>query len=71
MNQTFTLLYNPVIFNPFRGPEISQVVPMTESQTEIWLSCMLGGEEGNVAYNESNSLRLKGDLNVPALKKAM
>lgn len=71
MNQTSTLIYKQVSFNPFHGPEICQVVPMTESQTEIWLSCTLGGEEGNVAYNESNSLRLAGELDVPAMKKAM
>jgi amino acid adenylation domain-containing protein len=60
-----------VNFNPFAGPEISQVTPITESQMEIWLSCALGGDEANSAYNESNSLHFKGIVNVPALEHAL
>src|SRR5690606_13588631 len=38
---------------------------------EIWLSCALGGEQANIAYNESNTLHLKGWLNVTALEQAL
>lgn len=71
MNTTFTPKFKPVNFNPFSGLEIYQVFPLTESQIEIWLSCALGGEQGNSAYNESNSLHFKGQVNVTALKKAV
>ena len=71
MTETLSPLYKPVNFDPFSGPEISQVVPMTDSQTEIWLSCTLGGEEGNKAYIESNSLKLRGDLDIRAIKLAV
>jgi amino acid adenylation domain-containing protein len=70
-HDTLTPIFRKVDFDPFRGPEISQVVPMTASQTEIWLSCTLGGDEGNKAYLESNSLKLVGDLNEAALQEAM
>src|SRR5690606_28832912 len=60
-----------VSFDPFSGPEIHRVFPLTESQIEIWLSCTLGGEHANIAYNESNSLHFQGELNVPALEKAV
>lgn len=73
MNTRDTLrpLFTKVDFDPFKGPEIAQVVPMTASQTEIWLSCALGGKEGNMAYIESNSLKLIGELDYEALQKAM
>ncbi|HLU88646.1 MAG TPA: condensation domain-containing protein, partial [Cyclobacteriaceae bacterium] len=60
-----------VSFDPFAGPEISRVFPLTESQIEIWLSCTLGGDHANIAYNESNSLRFQGALDVEALAKAV
>lgn len=71
MNETITPFFKKIDFDPFSGAEISQVVPMTASQTEIWLSCTLGGDEGNMAYNESNSLRLTGELDVSAFKTAL
>src|SRR5690606_7228047 len=70
-NDTLTPVFRKVDFDPFRGPEISEVVPMTASQTEIWLSCALGGAEGNKAYLESNSLRLMGNLDYTAFQEAM
>src|SRR5690606_35811079 len=71
MNKTVTPFYKKINFDPFSGPEIIHVVPMTDSQTEIWLSCVLGGDEGNMAYIESNSLKLRGELDIIALEVAV
>ncbi|MDR7131774.1 amino acid adenylation domain-containing protein [Algoriphagus sp. 4150] len=49
---------------------ISKVFPSTPSQMEIWLQCYLGGKEASMAYNESNSFRMYGDLMVDILKEA-
>ncbi len=48
----------------------SRPVPLTESQVEIWLAAQLG-DEASCAFNESVSLRLQGQLDVPALQAAM
>ena len=45
-------------------------MPLTESQVEIWLAAQLG-DEASCAFNESVSLRLQGQLDVPALQAAM
>jgi amino acid adenylation domain-containing protein len=61
----------PVEFNPFDGPELEMIAPATESQTEIWASCMIGDAAASCAFNESFSLVLSGDLNTYALKAAL
>ncbi|MFD2035766.1 amino acid adenylation domain-containing protein [Belliella marina] len=43
----------------------------SESQKEIWLSCIIGGEDANRAYNESISIELNGYLDYLSLKKAL
>ena len=43
------------------------VVPLTESQTEIWLSAQ-NGDEASCAFNESVTLRLNGPLDLSALR---
>lgn len=50
--------------------QISKVIPSTASQMEIWLSCQLGGKEANMAYNESISIELHGELEILHLKTA-
>ncbi len=60
-----------VAFDPFAGPEIIRLAPVTEPQAEIWASCLLGGDDANRAYNESVSLRLTGQLNQGALQSAL
>jgi amino acid adenylation domain-containing protein len=45
-------------------------VPLTESQLEIWLSAQLG-DEASCAFNESVSLRMRGQLNESALQAAI
>ena len=44
----------------------SRRVPLTESQKEIWLSAKLS-EEASCCYNESFTLKMRGDLDVSAL----
>ncbi|NAS32280.1 amino acid adenylation domain-containing protein [Flavobacteriaceae bacterium R38] len=63
--QTITL------HNPFAGPKIETVIPVTPSQSEIWTACMLDREDANRAYNESISLILTGDLDKNALEDAI
>ncbi|MGI4740011.1 MAG: non-ribosomal peptide synthetase [Janthinobacterium lividum] len=60
-----------VAFNPFAGPEILRLAPITEPQAEIWAACLVGGDAANRAYNESVSLRLSGPLDQPALARAV
>ena len=60
-----------VDFDPFAGAEIALLVPLTASQSEIWLACQLGGDDASRAYNESVSLRLRGAVNVAALRTAL
>ena len=45
-------------------------IPLTESQLEIWLSAQLG-DEASCAFNESVSLRMRGELNLGALQVAL
>ncbi len=61
----------PVEFDPFSGPEISLIAPATESQAEIWTSCLIGGDAANCAYNECFSLSLTGVFNKDAMFKAL
>ena len=58
-------------FDPFAGPEIAHVLHVTDSQEELWHSCLFGGEDANRAYNESLSLILKGNLDITALDEAV
>ncbi|MCH5597897.1 non-ribosomal peptide synthetase [Niabella ginsengisoli] len=57
-----------VDFNPFEGDVIQKVVPSTESQKEIFASCLLGEKDANLAYNLSMSLHFTGDLNIDIIK---
>ena len=45
-------------------------IPLTESQTEIWLAAQMG-DEASCAFNESVSLTLRGSLNEQALRAAL
>lgn len=67
-----TTKFIPVDFDPFaEGNEIEKITLTNDSQREIWLSCIIGGEDANLAYNESVSLDFEGKLNLNAFKKAM
>ncbi len=48
----------------------ADALPLTESQTEIWLASQLG-DEASCAYNEPFFMRLKGPLKVDALRAAV
>jgi len=43
---------------------------MTEAQKEIWLACQLG-DEASCAYNESDTLELRGHLDLDTLRAAV
>ena len=53
---------------PATGPIAG--LPLTESQTEIWLAAQMG-DDASCAFNESVSLRMKGRLNETALRAAV
>jgi amino acid adenylation domain-containing protein len=59
-----------VDFDPFAGGEVLRTAAATEAQREIWASVQMG-DCANCAYNESQSLRLQGELNIPALDRAL
>ena len=64
--------YIPVDFDPFgETKEIEKITPTNDSQKEIWLACMFGGEEANLAYNESISLELRGALHIDEFRRAV
>jgi amino acid adenylation domain-containing protein len=58
-------------FNPFAGPEIEKVIPTTQSQSEIWLACQLGGNDANRAYELSFSIDFEGLLEISAMEIAI
>jgi amino acid adenylation domain-containing protein len=59
-----------VDFDPFVEGELLLTVPATEAQKEIWASVQLG-DDANCAYNESVSLRFRGDLDVENFRAAL
>jgi len=71
VNQTAVFEVSPVEFDPFAGPDIELIAPATESQTEIWASCMIGDDAANCAFNECFSLELTGVLSSEAMQKAL
>lgn len=54
-------------FDPFSGPQLTLTFPATESQREIWTATRMG-PEASCAFNESNTVRLVGALDVQALR---
>src|SRR5690554_1920294 len=60
-----------VDFNPFAGPKLIKAAPTTPSQTELWLSCIIGGDDANRSYNESVSLDLNGAFSQCAMVQAL
>jgi amino acid adenylation domain-containing protein len=59
-----------VEFDPFAGPKILGAIPSTETQREIWTAAQVSGE-ANLAYNESVSVHLRGELDRRALASAL
>ena len=60
----------PVEFDPFAGTALERVIPTSEAQREVWLADKLGAD-ASLAFNESVNLRLRGALDVVALRKAI
>lgn len=61
----------PVEYDPFAGSPILKLIPAVEPQVEIFVACLLGGEDANRSYNESVSLRLSGPFNHQAMIMAL
>lgn len=59
-----------VDYDPFAGAPLLRVVPTTEPQREVWLADQLG-RDASLAFNESVVLRLRGALNVDALRESL
>jgi hypothetical protein len=57
-------------YDPFVAPEIEQVIATTPAQKEIWSAARMG-QGASCAFNESISLRLRGNLDVAALRQAL
>jgi amino acid adenylation domain-containing protein len=70
-SEALTYEVSPVEFDPFAGPEILLVAPATESQVEIWTSCLIGGSDASCAYNDSASILLTGIFNKEAMLAAL
>ncbi len=58
-----------VEYDPF-AVALTRVVPSTEAQREIWLAAKLS-VEASLAYNESVSLRFRGQLDHAALRASL
>lgn len=67
---SFDSTLTAVDFDPFAGGEISLTALATAAQKEIWASVQMG-TAANCAYNESQSLRLRGDLDIAAFQAAV
>ncbi|HMM68213.1 MAG TPA: amino acid adenylation domain-containing protein, partial [Dokdonella sp.] len=59
-----------VDYDPFDDTPLQRIVPATESQREIWLAASLE-PAASLAYNESVTLHLEGDLDSGALQRAL
>src|SRR5450755_2463908 len=49
----------------------SHIITAIEPQNEIWISCLLGGDDANLSYNESISLKLTGPFQREAMDYAL
>ena len=63
-------VFSDVDYDPFADAALARVVPSTESQREVWLADQLS-REASLAYNESVTLHLRGQLDVVALRAAL
>ena len=63
--------FTTVDFDPFAGKEIEKIAITNEAQREIWLSCFLGGDEANLSYNESVSLKFRGPFLFSAFEQSV
>ncbi|MFO1269026.1 MAG: condensation domain-containing protein [Rubrivivax sp.] len=59
-----------VDYDPFASPELARAVPTTDAQREVWLADQLG-REASLAFNESVTLKLSGNVQLQALQDAL
>src|SRR6185436_15256153 len=52
------------------GPRGPYSIPVTEAQRQIWITSQMG-ESASSAYNESITLYMRGQLDLPALERAL
>jgi len=57
--------------NGFNHNSEKVFIPATESQQEVWISCLLGGDDASRSYNLSVSLNLSGELNRSFLEQSI
>ncbi len=68
------IIFKEVDFDPFADQEkqsITDPVPTTESQREIWTNVQIGGHAANCAYNESVTLSMTGAFSIDAFRKSV
>jgi amino acid adenylation domain-containing protein len=70
MNDTVASNVETADFDPFAGPAILTTAPSTEPQREIWTAARLG-EDASLAFNESCSLVLSGEVSLDAIKASL
>ncbi|REH01872.1 non-ribosomal peptide synthetase [Flavobacterium aquicola] len=61
---------NKIQFDPLHA-EIESVIRITNTQLEIWMDCLIGGNNANKAYNLSYSIKFIGSLSFEALEHAV
>ncbi|HZN92764.1 MAG TPA: condensation domain-containing protein, partial [Myxococcales bacterium] len=61
---------SPEEFDPFAGGQLLSAVASTEPQREVWTSSQIS-QDANLAYNESASLVLEGQLDPAAMEAAL
>jgi len=61
-----TVELKPVAHDPFAGPSLSAVAPITESQREIWLACQMD-PLATLAYNEASEITWHGPVDAERL----
>ncbi len=59
-----------VDFDPFSGDALAAATATTEAQREVWTASRFS-DDANLAFNESISLRLTGEVDVEALRTAL
>lgn len=67
MIQSYT---NQSGFNPFSGPQLEAVIPLTDSQKEIWIATKIDSQS-SLGYIESLSVHIRGDIKLNALYTAI
>ena len=60
-----------VDYDPFKGLDLERIVDCTEPQVEILISCLLGGGDAAMAFNESISMQFTGPVNFDAMQYAL